>query len=63
MDLLIFISASIIADAILIQNGPHFAHGQKHAAPIDFNMRTRTRNDKRIQPNATNCFMNRNKPV
>lgn len=63
MDLLIFISASIIADAILIQNGPHFAHGQKHRVPIDFNMRTGKKNDKRIQPNVSNCFMNPNKPV
>lgn len=43
MDLLIFISASIIADAILIQNGPYFAHSQEHTFPIDFNMWTGTR--------------------
>lgn len=63
MGLLIFISASIIADAILIQNGLHFAQGQKRTVPTDFNMQTGTKTDKRIQPNASNYFMHLNKPV
>lgn len=63
MDLLIFISASITADAILIQKGLHFAQGQMRTVSNDFNMQEGTKTDKRIQPNASNYFMILNKPV
>lgn len=58
-----FYLSSIIADAILIQMGHILPMDKSIQFPLTLIFGQAQENDKRIQPNASNCFMNLNKPA